>query len=75
VKFNKGWFLEPSGIPEGTTRDSFTFFINGNFVESGAISNFDDNGDETSTLILDTNSLGYEVDINDIVLGIGKFKD
>ena len=75
VNFNRGWKLEPATIPSGATRDSFTFFINGNFVESGAISDFVDNDDNTSTLTLDTAKLGYEVDVNDIVLGIGKFKD
>jgi hypothetical protein len=69
--FPSGWLSAPSGLP-ATSQDSFTFFVNGNFVEKTAIISFTDNG-TTSTLTLNTTILGYELDINDLVLGIGKF--
>jgi hypothetical protein len=70
--FPSGWLSAPSGLPS-TSQDSFTFFVNGNFVEKTAISGFVDNGNGTSTLTLNTTTLGYEIDENDVVLGIGKF--
>jgi hypothetical protein len=70
--FNSGWLSAPSGLPP-TSLSNFTFFINGNFIENIAIISFVDNGNGTSTLILDPIVLGYELDINDLVLGMGKF--
>ena len=70
--FNSGWLTAPTGLP-ATNSGSFTFFVNGNFIENTAITSFVDNGNGTSILTLDTNTLGYELDTNDLVLGIGKF--
>jgi hypothetical protein len=71
--FPNGWMTAPSGLPP-TSLTNFSFFVNGNFVESTSIVSFVDNG-TTSTLTLDTSTLGYELESSDIVLGIGKFKD
>lgn len=70
--FTGSWKVAPSGLPS-TGPSNFTFFVNGNFVESTAVTNFQDLGGNTCRLTLNTTALGYELDSNDIVLAIGKF--
>jgi hypothetical protein len=70
--FPNGWLSAPSGLP-ATSQSNFTFFVNGNFIESTAIVSFVDNGNGTSTLTINPIVLGYELDTNDLVLAIGKF--
>ena len=71
VEFNSGWELAPSALPP-TSVDSFMFFVNGVYVERTAIKSFTSNGVK-STLVIDSNQLGYELDVQDEVVGIGKF--
>ena len=72
VTFNRQWLVAPSGIP-ATNLDSFTFFVNGNFIEKSSIVSFITDGISTSTLVIDPILLGYSFDSGDLVLGIGKF--
>jgi len=63
-------FLQPpvgNGIPP-TDKNSFTFFINGQYVPPSAVISF--NG---SSLILDTDVLQYTLESDDEVSAVGKF--
>jgi hypothetical protein len=68
--FTGGSFLQPSpssGIPN-TSKTSFSYFINGQYVSVNNIISFDG-----TTLIIDTANLGYELAADDEVVAIGKF--
>lgn len=69
VTFANLWLTAPTGIPE-TSVNNFTFFINGQYVEPASITSFTDG----STLVLDTDALGFTLEANDVVLAIGKFE-
>lgn len=71
VLFPNGFLIAPSNIPP-TTVVNFTFFINGQYVEASSIISFTDNT-TTSTLVLNTNTLGYELEESDVIIGVGKF--
>jgi hypothetical protein len=68
VTFADTWLIAPTGIPP-TSAANFTFFVNGQFVEPTSITSFT-NG---STLVLNTSALGYALELDDVVLAIGKF--
>jgi len=61
----------PSGMTS-TTENDFVFFINGQYMEHDAISIQQKNSTEF-LLKVDTNSIGYELESDDEILGIGKF--
>ena len=61
----------PSGMTS-TSENDFVFFINGQYMEHDAISIEQKNSTEF-LLKVDTDSIGYELESNDEVLGIGKF--
>lgn len=69
--FNKGWAIAPSPIPANNV-SNFSFFINGMYVEPVAIVSFSDNT-TYSTLVLDTQILGYSLESSDVIVAIGKF--
>jgi hypothetical protein len=71
VVFPKGFLIAPSTLPP-TSVNNFTFFVNGQYVEASSIISFTDSI-TSSTLILNTVALGYELDVSDVVIGIGKF--
>jgi hypothetical protein len=71
VIFGLGWAVPPSGAP-GLTSENFTFFVNGQFVEPAAISSFVNNA-TYSTLTLNTTALGYTLEPDDVIVGVGKF--
>jgi hypothetical protein len=71
VIFGLGWAVPPSGAPSPTA-ENFTFFINGQFVEPAAIASFVNNI-TYSTLTLNTTALGYALEADDVVVGVGKF--
>lgn len=48
------------------------FYINGVFIESSAIVSFTQSGN-VSTLIISETALGYGLDSQDEIIGIGKF--
>lgn len=68
VTFANLWLTAPASIPP-TSAANFTFFINGQYVEPTSITSFT-NG---STLVLNTAALGYSLELDDVVLAIGKF--
>lgn len=61
----------PAGMTS-TTENDFVFFINGQYMEHDAISIQQKNSTEF-LLKVDTNSIGYELESDDEILGIGKF--
>lgn len=71
VVFPNGFLIAPTGLPP-TSVINFTFFVNGQYVEASSIISFTDNT-TTSTLVLNTTALGYELEASDVIVGIGKF--
>ena len=71
VTFPDGFLIAPSSLPP-TSVSNFTFFVNGQYVEASSIVSFTDNS-TSSTLVLDTTALGYELEASDVIIGIGKF--
>ena len=70
--FPKGWLTAPSPLPSNN-RYNFIFFINGQLIELAAITNFVDNLDNTSTLTVNTSTLGFSFNSNDEIVAVGKF--
>lgn len=71
VTFANGFLIAPTGLP-ATTVVNFTFFVNGQYVEATSIVSFTDNS-TSSTLVLNTTTLGYELESSDVIIGVGKF--
>ena len=71
VTFPNGFLTAPSGLP-ATSVNNFTFFVNGQYVEATSIVSFT-NGVTTSTLVLNTTALQYELEASDVIIGVGKF--
>lgn len=69
--FPNGWLTAPSTMP-ATSSTNFTFFANGVYIERSAIVSFIDNGNNTSTLVIDTALLGYVLSGKEVI-AIGKF--
>jgi hypothetical protein len=61
----------PTGLPV-TSKDSFTFFINGQYVEPAAITSFTESSG-TCILIVNTAQLGFTLALTDEIVAIGKF--
>ena len=60
----------PSGMTS-TTENDFIFFINGQYMEHDAIEI--QQAGSSLLLIVDTNSIGYELEGDDEILAVGKF--
>ena len=71
VTFPYGFLDAPSGLPP-TSVNHFTFFVNGQYVEATSIVSFTNNT-TSSTLVLDTTALQYELEASDVIIGVGKF--
>ena len=71
VVFPNGFLVAPAGLP-ATSVNNFTFFVNGQYVEATSIVSFS-NGGTSSTLVLNTTALQYELEASDVIIGIGKF--
>ncbi len=71
VTFANGWLTAPTGLP-ATSVTNFTFFVNGQYVEPTSITSFTQGGG-VSTLVLNTTSLGYTLESDDVVIAVGKF--
>jgi len=69
--FASGWLTAPSGLP-ATSKDNFTFFVNGSFVDKAAIVSFTQAG-SVSTLVINPTILEYSLDAGDYIVAIGKF--
>ncbi len=79
--FNTSFLTAPSPLP-ATTVSNFTFFLNGQLIDSSSIVSFADNGDGTCTLTIDPAQLGVggepitfsnDGGVADQILAIGKF--
>jgi hypothetical protein len=78
VSFNSGWEEAPTGLP-ATSVDNFTFFHKqmtwdsaSTIIPRSAIVSFTQSGN-SSTLILNTTNLDYDLVPGDQILGVGKF--
>jgi len=71
VTFANGWLAAPTGLPV-TSVTNFTFFVNGQYVEPTSITSFVEGGG-ISTLVLNTTTLGYTLESDDVVIAVGKF--
>lgn len=56
-----------------TSKDNFTFYINGIYIRFSVVSTFVDNGNGTCTVTFDTNALGYNLEVTDEIVAVGKF--
>jgi hypothetical protein len=70
--FTAAFLSAPSGLP-ATSILNFIFFVNGQYVESTAITSFVDNGNGTCTLVFNVGLLGFTLIGSDEVIAIGKF--
>jgi hypothetical protein len=66
------FLVAPAGLPV-TSVSSFQFFVNGQYVEPGAITSFVDNGDGSCTLTVNVAELGFTLVGTDEIVAIGKF--
>jgi len=73
VTFASGWLAAPSSLP-ATSLNNFSIFCNGTLIENAAIVSFTESGGVT-TLVIDPTELGYNFDVNDEVVAIGKFSN
>jgi archaellum component FlaF (FlaF/FlaG flagellin family) len=71
VTFPNGFLDAPSGLP-ATSVNNFTFFVNGQYIEASSIISFTNNI-VSSTLVLNTTALQYELEASDVIIGVGKF--
>jgi hypothetical protein len=72
VIYYKSWAIPPIGLPANSV-SNFTFFVNSALIDPNAITSFTDNDDGTSTLVVNTTTLGFSFDSTDILYAIGKF--
>ncbi len=70
--FTAAFLSAPSGLP-ATSVLNFIFFVNGQYVESTAITSFTDNGNGTCTLVVNVGLLGFTLIGSDEIVAIGKF--
>jgi len=71
VTFPNGFLDAPTGLP-ATSVTNFTFFVNGQYVEPTSIVSFTNNTTST-TLVLNTTALQYELEASDVIIAVGKF--
>ncbi len=70
-----GAILQPtagSSLP-ATTKNNFTFYVNGIYIRQDFIVSFVDNNNGTCTLTVDPNEIDFELDSLDEIVAIGKF--
>ena len=70
--FPGSFMLAPTGLP-ATSVLNFVFYANGQYIESGSIISFADNGNGTSTLTVNTGSLGWSFQPSWEIVSRGKF--
>jgi len=69
--FTASFLIAPAGLPT-TSKDNFTFFINGQYVEPAAITSFTESSG-ICILVVDTVELGFTLALTDEIVAIGKF--
>ena len=70
-----GAFAHPSvgsSLPI-TTKNNFTFYVNGIYIRQDFIVSFVDNNNGTCTLIVDPDEIDFELDSLDEIVAVGKF--
>lgn len=70
--FGANFLTAPSTLPT-TSKDNFSFFINGLYVEPAAVVSFTNNLSNICTLTVDVAELGYTLASEDEIVAIGKF--
>jgi len=70
--FNGSFLTAPSPLP-ATSAANFTFFVNGQLVDSNSVTSFVDNGNGTCTLTVNVANLQYTFISSDQIVAIGKF--
>jgi hypothetical protein len=70
--FNASFLSAPAPLPP-TSVSNFTFFVNGQLVDSNSITDFTNNGNGTCTLTVNTNNLQYSFESDDQIIAVGKF--
>ena len=70
--FNASFLTAPAPLP-ATSVSNFTFFVNGQLVDSNSITSFVDNGGGTCTLTVNTTNLQYSFETDDQIIAVGKF--
>ena len=70
--FIANFLSAPNGLPT-TSASSFSFFINGLYVEPSAITSFTNPTTNVCTLELNTAELGFTLQSDDEIVAIGKF--
>jgi len=70
--FNASFLSAPSPLP-ATSVTNFTFFVNGQLVDSNSVTSFVDNGNGTCTLTVNTTNLQYSFETDDQIIAVGKF--
>ena len=70
--FNASFLSAPSPLPS-TSVSNFTFFVNGQLVDSNSITSFVDNGNGTCTLTVNVTNLQYSFETDDQIIAVGKF--
>jgi hypothetical protein len=70
--FAGSFLTAPSPLP-ATSAANFTFFVNGQLVDSNSISSFVDNSNGTCTLTVNTTNLQYSFETDDQIIAVGKF--
>jgi hypothetical protein len=71
IVFAATWATAPAPLP-ATSVDNFTFFVNGQYIETTAITSFTQVS-STSVLVVNPAVLGFTFDQTDVVLAVGKF--
>jgi hypothetical protein len=69
--FNGSFLPAPSGLPT-TSITSFSFFVNGQYIEPSALVSFTESAG-VCTLIIDPAQLGFTLALTDEIVAIGKF--
>jgi hypothetical protein len=69
--FAAGWLTAPAGLP-ATSLSDFVFYVNGVLIDNSNVVSFTQSGG-VSTLVLDTATLGYNLEATDVITSIGKF--
>jgi hypothetical protein len=71
ITFPSSWLTAPDGFP-ATSLENFSLFCNSQFIEKLSITNFTQSGN-TTTLTIDPTLLGYDFELSDTIVAIGKF--
>jgi hypothetical protein len=71
--FSAAFLAAPSPL-SATDKTSFTYFVNGQLVDTNSVTDFIDNGNGTCTLTVNTGLLQYTFEVTDQIIAIGKFQ-